>query len=70
MLRLDSQGLAIARGADWRAVPLDERNMMEIEWEAFAAALENGGPMPISLEHALRVMNTVFDVEAASGDVR
>ena len=70
MLRLDSQGLAISSGADWRAVPLDERNMMEIEWEAFAAALENGGPMPISLEHALRVMNTVFDVEAASGDVR
>jgi predicted dehydrogenase len=70
MLRLDAQGLAISSGTDWRPVPLEERNIMEIEWEAFAAAVENGGPMPISLEHALRVMNTVFDVEAASGEVR
>jgi phthalate 4,5-cis-dihydrodiol dehydrogenase len=70
MLRLDAQGLAISNGGDWRSARLEERNMMEIEWEAFAAALQNGGPMPISLEYALRVMNTLFDVEASSGDVR
>jgi len=66
MLRLDAQGLALGRGGEWQPVPVEERNIMEIEWEAFAGALDGGGPMPISLEYALRVMNALFDVEASA----
>jgi predicted dehydrogenase len=72
VIRLDSGGLALAVGAEWRAIPLEERDYMELEWEAYAGALERGGPLPISLDYALEVMNTLFDVEehAMTGAVR
>src|SRR5262249_28404486 len=65
LLRLDSQGVAVSRGAGWRGVPVEERDMMELEWEAFAGAILGERDLPISLDYALRVMSALFDLEAS-----
>jgi predicted dehydrogenase len=66
-LRLDGRGLAVAHGQAWQSVAVDEANPMEVEWRAFARAIMAGTPPPVTLEHALRVMDVVFAVEEAAG---
>lgn len=69
MVRLDGQGLSVANGPEWRAVTLPEANPMALEWAAFAQAITEGTPLPVTLDHALRVMEVVFAAEdsAATG---
>jgi predicted dehydrogenase len=42
---------------------------MALEWAAFARAIADGTPPPVTLDHALRVMEIVFAAEdsAATG---
>ena len=69
MIRLDGQGLAIASSEEWRLVAFPEANPMALEWAAFARAITEGRPPPVTLDHALRVMEVAFAAEdsAASG---
>jgi predicted dehydrogenase len=67
VLRLEGQNLSVSRGEEWRSLPGEERNPMAIEWDAFASAVRDGTPPPISLDFALKVMETVFAVEESSG---
>jgi phthalate 4,5-cis-dihydrodiol dehydrogenase len=69
MIRLDGHGLSIAGGDEWRAVAVPEGNPMALEWAAFARAIAEGTPPPVTLDHALRVMEAVFAAEesAATG---
>jgi phthalate 4,5-cis-dihydrodiol dehydrogenase len=68
-LRLDERGLAVGRDGDWQTVEVAADDPMRLEWLAFARAIDEGTPPPVSLEHALRVMDVVFAVEesAATG---
>jgi phthalate 4,5-cis-dihydrodiol dehydrogenase len=63
MIRLDGQGLAVAGGDEWRAVAVPDGNPMALEWAAFARAIAEGTPPPVTLDHALRVMEVVFAAE-------
>jgi phthalate 4,5-cis-dihydrodiol dehydrogenase len=69
LLRLDERGLALSRGDAWQPVPTAEGNPLALEWQAFARAIQEGGPSPVPLGYALRVMDVVFAVEqsAATG---
>jgi predicted dehydrogenase len=70
-LRLDERGLAVSLGDTWQLVPTAEDNPLALEWRAFAGAIGQGLPSPVSVEYALRVMDVVFAVErsAATGSV-
>lgn len=68
-VRLDGQGLAVAERDEWHPVAVPEANPMVLEWAAFARAIIDGTPPPVTLDHALRVMEVVFAAEdsAATG---
>lgn len=70
MIRLDGQGLGIADGAEWRTVTVPEANPMALEWAAFARAIVEDTPPPVTLAHALRVMDVVFAAEESSASGR
>lgn len=71
-LRLDDAGLAVSHGAGWQPVATPETDPMTLEWVAFARAIAENTLPPVSLEHALRVMDVVFTAEesAATGRER
>lgn len=68
-IRLDERGLMLGKDGPWEAVEVSDADPMHVEWDAFARSIEAGTPPPVTLEHALRVMDVVFDVEesAATG---
>jgi predicted dehydrogenase len=69
LLRLDERGLSVSKGEVWQLVPTTEADPLVLEWQAFARAIEERLPSPVSIEYALRVMDVVFAVErsAATG---
>lgn len=69
-LRLDARGLAVSHGNGWLAVATPAADPLVEEWRAFARAIEERTPPPVSLPHALRVMETTFAVEESSASGR
>lgn len=65
-LKIDGGALTRSDGDQWQRVEVEERAYMEAEWDDFARAIQAGGPSPISLEYALRVMEVVFSAEASA----
>lgn len=67
MVKIDKRRkVYVSRGGQYEEVPVEGDSSVTREWNAFTAALDSGGPLPVTLEHARHVVAVMEACERSS----